>query len=163
MPVPVDPFQFAAHVAPRAADMNLRYKRLYDALDVNEVGLDADSFQPQTFEAAHFEQPAWQQLTLGGVSWSPATLDYYRDAAGVVRIRSIPFTTSGTFTVGMTIGTFPAGYRPVSSSAIVLWKFTQTPGAAYVNNDGTMHVLQQSQTQYGSGTWILYGSFRADG
>lgn len=59
-------------------------------------------------------QDAWSSLTLTG-SWGSA-LRYFKDSLGMVHVRSDSIVgPSAGVTGSATIGTFPAGYRPVST------------------------------------------------
>jgi hypothetical protein len=94
MTAPIDPADFTAHTAPRAAEINERFKRLYDALDKAKMGLGPESFKDGAFTAAKFPAAqAWQTVALaGGFGFSPADLSYYKDQVGLVHFRPEGFT-----------------------------------------------------------------------
>lgn len=172
MAAPVDPYDFQNLVSiVDAAQVNLRFRRLFDALDKTKVGLDGNSFKDGAFTAAKFvAAEAWQTLALSGGTWNPTTLAYYKDQQGIVRVRSDGILFTGTLSIGATLGTFPAGYRPVAKAYITLCRQGLgggylTPGNASVDTDGTLRAEGES-SGYGAeagSRWFFHGSWRGEG
>jgi hypothetical protein len=143
MTAPIDPADFTAHTAPRAAEINERFKRLYDALDKAKMGLGPESFKDGAFTAAKFPAAqAWQTVALaGGFGFSPADLSYYKDQVGLVHFRPEGFTFTTNVAVGTLLATLPTGYRP---GTLIYTQLVQVVAAGkdtrfvLVDTDGTV-------------------------
>lgn len=172
MAAPVDPYDFQNLVSIMdAAQVNLRFKRLFDALDKTKIGLDGNSFKDGAFTAAKFLPfPGWSTVGLvnaSGLTWTaPALLSYYKDASGLVRLRNEKLAFTGTLALGTwTVGTMPVGTRPGVKTYCNITNYSaggpNTPIYLTIDTDGTMQILATAPAPTAP-SFVPYGIYRAE-
>lgn len=78
--------------------------RLVNSKDISDGAIQPIHIAPQQ---------SWQTLTLGGGTWSPTTLAYFKDTIGMVHFRGdIIISPGSTIAATTTLGTLGSDYRP---------------------------------------------------
>jgi hypothetical protein len=172
MPAPVDPGNFSAGTAAVAADVNLRFQRLYAALDKLQTGLDRNSIKDgeiitqllaaNAVTAAKIEaQSAWSTISISGTGITTMSVGYFKDSLGIVRMRRDLVPNTGGVPDGTVIGTLPAGFRP----GTLQWFMGIRTGTAFTVSVSTAGVITvvSGLAAAGAGNIALSGiHFRAE-
>ncbi|MDX1700118.1 MAG: hypothetical protein R3250_05835 [Melioribacteraceae bacterium] len=97
---------------------------------------------PSGLKATLDNQPTWQTLSLLPANWAVTSIDYFKDHAGVVRVRfrGLRFKSS-LFGVVYHIATLPTGYRPANNLSFPCAAFE-----VFTNVDSVLHTFKLSSS-----------------
>jgi hypothetical protein len=167
MAAPVNPFPNYVPAALTDGDqIDASFATLYNALDRSKVGLDAASVKDGMLVPALLVIDPWQSVTLGGPTWSPNTLEFYKDSMSIVRIKPKAYVVSGSDVANAVLATLPAGWRPGVTSYI---RYVATNGAngigtgsMSIDTAGVIRALGTGVGPANPNIRIVGGVFRAE-
>lgn len=165
MAAPVDPFpNFVPAALADGDQVDARFTTLYNALDRTKVGLDAFSIKNAIVVQGLLSLDAWQSVAFTAGSWSPNSLEFYKDPFGIVRFKPKRYAITNPG-INTQVALLPAGYRPGVTSYLGVHNGNGTTGWGYYSlSVSTAGVVSTTAQGLASGTVLdlAFAEFRAE-